>query len=248
LQNNGMSLGSSPQFEESIMMKRKTTLMTAVAGAMLSMAAVTMAQSSSPTVDPSGRGVATPQSPGNVTAFPSGRPGGQAAIPSINQPMNPNESNPTVKAPESVGTVRGDNKRLPNPVAPSAANESAPQPRGLTDPTNMSGMEGRAAMGATTTTDTSRSGVYESVPTAAVPTSDSMNTPAPGTPKGTSALPSRNVPASVDESAPQRTGKEVSSAPVPDNKNMPNPKTPANVSDSKPDKAGTEQMGVGRTQ
>jgi hypothetical protein len=229
------------------MMKRKTTLMAAVAGAMLSMAAGTMAQSSSPTVDPSSRGIATPQSPGNVTAFPSGMPGGQAAIPSINQPMSPNDSNPSMQAPESVGKVRGDNKRLPNPVTPSAANESAPQPRGLTDPTNMSGMEGLAGMGATST-DTSRSGVYESVPRPAASTTDGMNTPAPGTPKGTSALPSRNVPASVDESAPQRTGKEVSSAPVPDNKNMPNPKTPANVSESKPDKAGTEQMGVGRTQ
>jgi hypothetical protein len=238
-----MSLGSSPQFEESIMMKRKTTLMAAVAGAMLSIAAGTMAQSSSPTMDPSGRGVATPQSPGNVTAFPSGMPGGQAAIPSINQPMNPNDSNPSVRAPESVGTVRGDNKRLPNPVTPSAANESAPQPRGLSDPTNMSGMEGRAAMGATST-DASRIGVYESVPRPAA----STDATAAGTTRAAGALPSRNVPASVDESAPQRTGKEVSSAPVPDNKNMPNPKTPANVSESKPDKAGMEQMGVGRTQ
>jgi hypothetical protein len=230
------------------MMQRKTTLMAAIAGAMLTMAAGTMAQSSSPTVDPSGRGVATPQSPGNVTAFPSGMTSGQAAIPSINQPMNPNESNPTVQAPESVGIVRGDNKRLPNPVTPSAANESAPQPKGLADPTNRSGMEGRAAMGATGA-DTSRSGVYESVdrPRPAESTTGNVISPAPGTPKA-SALPSRNVPASVDESAPQRTGKEVSSAPVPDNKNMPNPKTPANVSESKPDKAGTEQMGVGRTQ
>jgi hypothetical protein len=243
-----MSLGSSPQFEESNMMKRKTTLMAAVAGAMLSMAAGTMAQSSSPMVDSSGRGVATPQSPGNVTAFPSGMTSGQAAIPSINQPMNPNESNPSVKAPEGIGTVQGDNKRLPNPVTPSAANESAPQPRGLADPTNMSGMEGRAAMGATST-ETSRSGGYESVdrPRPAASTTDNVMRSAPGAAKGTSVLPSRNVPASVDESAPQRTGKEVSSAPVPDNKNMPNPQTPSSVSESKPDKAGTEQMGVGRT-
>jgi hypothetical protein len=231
------------------MMQCKTTLMAAVAGAMLTMAAGTMAQSSSPTVDPSSRGVTTPQSPGNVTAFPSGMSSGQAVIPSINQPMNPNESNPTVWAPESVGTVRGDNKRLPNPVTPSAANESAPQPKGLVDPTNRSGMEGRAAMGATSA-DTTRSGVYESVDRARPlePTDNVIRPVPPGTAKGASALPSRNVPASVDESAPQRTGKEVSSAPVPDNKNMPNPKTPANVSESKPDKAGTEQMGVGRTQ
>ena len=231
------------------MMQRKTTLMAAVAGAMLTMAAASMAQNSNPTVDPSARGVTTPQSPGNVTAFPSGMSSGPAAIPSINQPMGPNESNPTARAPEGVGTIRGDNKRLPNPVTPAAANESAPQPKGLVDPTNMSGMEGRAPMGATSV-DTSRSGAYDSAdrPRSAEPTTGNVIRPVPGTPMGTSALPNRNVPASVNESAPQRTGKEVSSAPVPDNKNMPTPKTPANVSESKPDKAGTEQMGVGRTQ
>jgi len=249
LQSNGIELGQLATFEESIMKQRKLIVKAAVAGAMLAMAGGTMAQSSNPTVDPSSRGVTTPQSPGNVTAFPSGMSSGQAAIPSIDQPMNPNESNPTVPAPESVGIVRGDNKRLPNPVTPSAANESAPQPQGLADPTNRSGMEGRAAMGATGA-DTSRSGVYESVdrPRPAEPTTGDVIRPVPGTAKGASALPNRNVPASVDESAPQRTGKEVSSAPVPDNKNMPNPKTPANVSESKPDKAGTGQMGVGRTQ
>jgi hypothetical protein len=43
--------------------------------------------------------------------------------------------------------VRGDNPNLPNPVTPSAANESAPQPT-LREPTNMTGMEG-APVGAT---------------------------------------------------------------------------------------------------
>ena len=42
---------------------------------------------------------------------------------------------------------RGDNPNLPNPVTPSAANESAPQPQtARSDPTNSSGME---AVGAT---------------------------------------------------------------------------------------------------
>lgn len=34
--------------------------------------------------------------------------------------------------------TRGDNRRLPNPVTPSAGNESAPQPQ--RDPTNTTGM------------------------------------------------------------------------------------------------------------
>jgi len=52
-----------------------------------------------------------------------------------NQPMN----EPMTVAP------RGDNPNLPNPVTPSAANESAAQPQGtLRDPTNRSGMGGSA--------------------------------------------------------------------------------------------------------
>ncbi len=64
---------------------------------------------------------------------------------------------------------------------------------------------------------------------------------------GVPAMPSRNDPASVSESAPQKTGKEVSSAPVPDDKRMANPQTPANVSESAPARTGQEQMGVGAT-
>ena len=36
---------------------------------------------------------------------------------------------------------RGDNPNLPNPVTPSGANESSPQPQ--RDPTNTTGMGGR---------------------------------------------------------------------------------------------------------
>ncbi|HEX2827795.1 MAG TPA: hypothetical protein VHP37_15690 [Burkholderiales bacterium] len=43
--------------------------------------------------------------------------------------------------------ARGDNPNLPNPVTPSAANESAPQPV-IHEPTNSTGMEG-APVGAT---------------------------------------------------------------------------------------------------
>jgi hypothetical protein len=61
---------------------------------------------------------------------------------------------------------------------------------------------------------------------------------------GVSTMPARNNPASVSESAPQKTGKEVSSGPVRDNKNMPNLKAPASVSESAPQKTGKEQGGT----
>jgi hypothetical protein len=50
-----------------------------------------------------------------------------------------------VEGPRPI--VRGDNPNLPNPVTPSAANESAPQPV-MREPTNTTGMEG-APVGAT---------------------------------------------------------------------------------------------------
>jgi hypothetical protein len=172
-----------------------------------------------------------------------------AVEPMSGNPKSPNESNPTVSSPQ-IGppASRADNPRLPNPVTPSAANESAPQPRGLADPTNASGMEGRVPMGATGV-EVNRSGTYEPVDRGVrAPASASDDTvrrvPSGGT---VNTLPSRNVPASVSESAPQRTGKEVSSGPVPDDKTMPNLKTPANVSESKPDSTGQKQMGVGQT-
>ena len=43
---------------------------------------------------------------------------------------------------------RGDNPSLPNPVTPSAANESRPM-SALGDPTNMTGFEGHGPVGAT---------------------------------------------------------------------------------------------------
>ena len=64
-------------------------------------------------------------------------PGGQGATGS----MNPNESNPASTHPDRMTIApRGDNPNLPNPVTPSAANESAAQPQGtLRDPTNAPG-------------------------------------------------------------------------------------------------------------
>ena len=54
---------------------------------------------------------------------------------------------PQYPIPEPRPMMRGDNPNLPNPVTPSAANESAPQPN-LREPTNTTGMEG-APVGAT---------------------------------------------------------------------------------------------------
>ena len=70
---------------------------------------------------------------------------------------------------------------------------------------------------------------------------------APEAAAGVPAMPSRNNPASVSESAPEKTGKEVSSGPVADDKRMANPQTPANVSESAPARTGQEQMGTGAT-
>src|SRR5690242_9195729 len=62
---------------------------------------------------------------------------GAAMSPRDNMPTSPNESKPLpIREPrDPIG--RGDNPNLPNPVTPSAANESAPQPQALkNEPTN----------------------------------------------------------------------------------------------------------------
>ena len=247
-------------------MKRNMTVLgAALAGALLALSAGAQDRNRSGTSDSGDRGVVTPQSVENVTTYPTTIPGGQSTIPTARDPMNPNESRPFVQTPEGVRPmVRGDNPNLPNPVTPSAANESAPQR--LADPTNSSGMERRAvtverpevsmerparpaAVGATAG-DANRSGMYESGDRGVITPGSGGDDAAKRVPRagsGVSTLPSLNNPASVNESAPDRTGKAVSSGPVRDDLNMPNPKTPANVSESAPDKAGKEQGGVGRT-
>ena len=227
------------------MRKHPLSLMgAAVAGAMLVLPAVAQTQS----YDSGKAGVTTPRSVSEAPAIGANVPAGQPVIPRANDPMNPNESRPFVQSPEGVRPLAGDNPRMPNPQTPSAANESAPQPR-LVEPTNRSGMEGGAAVGATAV-DANRSGTYDSgdrgirTP-AAVSVNPARRVPEAG--PGVPTLPERNNPASVSESAPQKTGKEVSSAPVPDNKRMANPQTPANVSESAPARTGQEQLGVGGT-
>lgn len=60
---------------------------------------------------------------------------------------------------------------------------------------------------------------------------------------GTPVLPSKG-PSSANESAPQKTGKEPGTPMKADSKMMPNPKTPASVSESAPDKAGKDGTGT----
>ena len=56
-------------------------------------------------------------------------------------PASPNESRSLpIREPQDP-IARGDNPNLPNPVTPSGANESAPQPRTTVyDPTNQPGL------------------------------------------------------------------------------------------------------------
>jgi hypothetical protein len=64
-------------------------------------------------------------------------------------PTSPNESNPTLLREARDPVARSDNPNLPNPVTPSGANESAPQPRTTVyDPTNQPGIA-RPPVGAT---------------------------------------------------------------------------------------------------
>jgi hypothetical protein len=61
-----------------------------------------------------------------------------------------NESNPSVMKEHQSPISRSDNPNLPNPVTPSAANESGAQPRDtVADPTNQPGIPPRAPVGAT---------------------------------------------------------------------------------------------------
>jgi hypothetical protein len=94
-----------------------------------------------------------------------------------------------------------------------------------------------ADRGDTTKGDTNKSGMYESGDRGVKAPSSGGSDAAPRVPRkaaGESVMPSRNSPASVSESAPQKTGKEVAAGKVPDDKTMPNPKTPASPNESGP--------------
>lgn len=116
-------------------------------------------------------------------------------------------------------------------------------------------MAGAAALGALSLSvtaadrgDTNKSGMYESGDRGVKAPGSAGDDAAKRESKagvGVATMPARNNPASVSESAPQKTGKEVSSPPVRDNMKMPNPKVPASVSESAPQKTGKEQGGTG---
>jgi hypothetical protein len=129
-------------------MRNKLTVIGAAFGVMLAASAAIADPNGSRTMDSGDRGVVLPQSVEESTTYERRIPSGQPAIPRSENPMNPNEAKPFVQQPEGVRPlVRGDNPNLPKPVTPSAANESAPQPRA--DQTNTTGMEGRMPVGAT---------------------------------------------------------------------------------------------------
>lgn len=131
------------------MTARKLTFASAAAAAlMLAGAAGAVDQNRSSTYDAGDRGVVTPYSVEQSPIAERNIPGGVPAIPRSSNPMNPNESRPFVQQPEGVRPlVRGDNPNLPNPVTPSAANESAPS--AAVDPTNTTGMGGDLPVGGT---------------------------------------------------------------------------------------------------
>jgi hypothetical protein len=85
--------------------------------------------------------------------------------------------------------------------------------------------------------DTNKSGAYESGDRGVTTPASPGTVPAQRVPKaeaGTSVAPSANQPASVSESAPQKTGKKVEAGKVADDKTMPNPKSAANPNESAP--------------
>ena len=93
-------------------------------------------------MDSGDRGITTPATVGNDSIPVPRIPDGRATLPRGTYPMSPNETNPQ-STPEYQAPLmsRGDNPNLPNPVTPSAANESAPQPQGtLQDQTNQPGI------------------------------------------------------------------------------------------------------------
>src|SRR5215207_7792994 len=129
------------------MTARKLTVAAAAVAMTLAASAGAVDQNGSATYDSGDRGVATPATVEQTPMAERAISGGVPAIPRSYDPMNPNESKPFVQQPEGVRPlVRGDNPNLPNPVTPSAANESAPQ-RMLSDPTNTTGMEGGLPVG-----------------------------------------------------------------------------------------------------
>ena len=133
------------------MIQRKLTLIAAAfAGVLLAASAGAEDRNKNSVMDTGDRGVVTPGAVDQVLTPEKRIPGGQPAMPRTGNPKSPNESRPSNVTESQPPMMRSDNPNLPNPVTPSAANESAPQPRAtMREPTNSTGMEGRAGVGAT---------------------------------------------------------------------------------------------------
>jgi hypothetical protein len=133
-------------------MNKRTMLLSATFAAAVLGAASAGAQdrNRNGVMDSGDRGVGTPATVENTPTFNQGIPSGVNAMPTLDNRSNPSESKASTER-QVDGTrlaPRADNPNLPNPVTPSAANESAAQPL-MRDPTNASGMEGRSGVGGT---------------------------------------------------------------------------------------------------
>ena len=103
-----------------------------------------------PTVKNLGHGGGSPSSMSEAPAAPTRSLSGQAVMPRDARPSSVNESDPSKLREHQAPFARSDNPNLPNPVTPSAANESAPQPQtAKQDPTNQPGIPSQAPVGAT---------------------------------------------------------------------------------------------------
>ena len=96
------------------------------------------------------RAAASPSSANETTPAPTRARAGEPVMPRDASPTGVSESNPTIKREYQAPPARSDNPNLPNPVTPSAANESAPQPQAAkSEPTNQPGIPPRAPVGGT---------------------------------------------------------------------------------------------------
>ena len=122
------------------MTMRKLTLVgAALAGVMLAAAAGADENVNTPMPRAGDRAVMSPAAPARAP---------EGTVVRDTTPTSPNESKALPIRDPRDPIARGDNPNLPNPVTPSAANESAPQPRSaVSEPTNQPGIPGYPAGG-----------------------------------------------------------------------------------------------------
>ena len=115
-------------------MQRLTLVGAALAGVVLAAPALADDQYRSRSSTPSNRAVMSPPPPARAP---------EGTVVRDTTPTSPNESKALPMREPQDPVARGDNPNLPNPVTPSAANESAPQPQSLKhETTNQPGIPG----------------------------------------------------------------------------------------------------------